>query len=74
MMGDLPKYKEKGKRGLEGALKRMVEGSKARSKGSEGSKAHSKEVEAQRHTQKRGRVRKRTTLDGQGLKGALERR
>jgi len=39
-----------------------------------GSKAHSKEVRARRRTQKRGRVRKRTSLDGQGLKGALERR
>ena len=31
-------------------------------------------MRARRRTQKRGGVRKRTTLDGQGLKGALERK
>jgi hypothetical protein len=41
------------------------EGSKARSKGKQGLKGTLK---------KEGKVRKRTTLDGQGLEGALERK
>ena len=55
--------------GLEGALfKRWKlegnEGSEACSKGNKGSRAHSKG----------GRVRKRTTLNGRGFKGALKKK
>jgi len=51
----------------------MKRGSKAHSKGSEGSKVHSKRIEGSKVRSKGGRVRKRTTLDGRGLEGALER-
>jgi len=77
------KARSKRKRELKGALEKEARAlrrprKKVRTrnvlKKSEGSKAHSKEVRAWRRTQKRGRVRKRTTLDGQGLEGALERK
>ena len=68
----MEKYKDFSKDdmiGLEGALfKRWKlegnEGLEACSKGNEGSKAYSKGV----------RVRKRTTLNGRGLEGALEKK
>jgi hypothetical protein len=67
----LPKYKNFSRDdmiGLEGALfkrwkLKQNEGSQTRSKGNEGSRAHLKG----------GRIRKRTTLIGRGLEGALER-
>jgi len=43
---------QKNGRGLEGALKKRGEGSKAHSKENGGSKAHSKKVRARRRTRK----------------------
>jgi len=60
------KMRSKGSKGSKARFRRS-EGSKVRSKWSEGSKACSKEVRARMHTQKRGRVRKCTTLDGQEM-------
>jgi len=76
--------KKRGKWGLEGALKRMVEGSKACSKGNEGSKtleeeamaqkrSRKKKARAQRRARRKARAQRRSKRK-RGLKGALEKR
>ena len=55
--------------GLEGALFKRW-----KLKGNEGLEACSKENEGSKAYSKGGRVRKRTTLNGSGLEGALKRR
>jgi len=76
VMGDLSKWKntkkgshcdgwptqlkKKGKWGLEGALKRMVEGSKACSKGNKGSKTRSKRSESSKALEEEARAQKRS--------------